>query len=283
MAPLPGINYRCILLRMKVAAVQFTPEFGQVAENRERAAELVRRAAADLVVLPEVAFTGYVFRGPDELETLAEPADGETCEFMIALARETDSVLCYGFPERRGDRFFNSAALVGPSGPLAVYRKIHLFMDEFGLFTPGEEPFFVVEALGVRLGMMICFDWYFPESARSLALLGAHILLHPANLVLPFCQNAMVTRCLENRVFAITANRGGLEKRAGQEMTFTGQSQITQPTGRYLRLPDAADDVVCQIIEPQLAENKKLTPRNDLLHDRRPDLYILGHMREIAR
>jgi predicted amidohydrolase len=159
---------------------------------------------------------------------------------------------------------------------VAVYRKIHLFMDEIGLFTPGDEPFAVVAANGVRLGMMVCFDWYFPESARSLALLGAQIILHPANLVLPFCQSAMITRCLENRVFAVTANRGGAEDRQGKEMRFTGRSQIARPDGTYERLPDDADAMLAAEIDPQRADNKKLTPLNDLLQNRRPHLYYLG-------
>jgi predicted amidohydrolase len=261
---------------MKIAAIQFTPEFGKVAENRIRCAELVRRAEADLAVVPEVAFTGYVFKGQDELAALAEPADGETAAFMIELARETDSLLCYGFPERRGDTFFNSSALVGPEGLVAVYRKVHLFMDEIGLFSPGPDPFAVVEARGLRLGMMICFDWYFPESARSLTLRGAQIILHPSNLVLPFCQDAMITRCLENRVFAVTANRGGEETRAGKRMAFTGRSQVTDPTGEYSRLPDAEDAFVAREIDPTLADRKMVTPRNHLLESRRPGLYHLG-------
>lgn len=260
---------------MKIAAVQFTPEFGRIVENRLRAAELVRQTAADLVVLPEVAFTGYVFKSPDELGALAEPADGETSAFMIALARETGALICYGWPEQHAGRHYNSAALVGPDGLLAVYRKIHLFMDELGLFTPGDKPFFVTEAAGVRLGLMICFDWYFPEAARSLALLGAQILLHPANLVLPYCQNAMITRCLENRVFAITANRGGAEMRQGRPMSFTGRSQIARPDGTYERLPDTQNAVLRLEINPTLADNKSISPQNDLLRDRRPGLYTL--------
>lgn len=258
---------------MKIAAVQFTPVFGRIAENRLRAAELVRQAAADLVVLPEVAFTGYVFKSKDELASFAEPADGETAAFMTALARETGSLLCYGWPELRHGRHFNSAALVGAEGLLAVYRKIHLFMDELGLFEPGDEPFFVTEGAGARLGVMICFDWYFPEAARSLALRGAQIILHPANLVLPFCQDAMITRCLENRVFAVTANRGGAEMRQGRPMPFTGRSQIARPDGTYDRLPDDRDAVLTARINPTLADNKSISPQNDLLRDRRPTLY----------
>ena len=130
---------------------------------------------------------------------------------------------------------------------------------------------------GVRLGMMICFDWIFPEVARTLALKGADILCHPTNLVLPFCQDAMVTRCIENRVFALTANRVGTERRAGQEFTFTGRSQVVTPRGEILTRADVDGEGVFVVdIDPMLARNKAVTDVNDVLGDRRPELYELG-------
>ena len=125
--------------------------------------------------------------------------------------------------------------------------------------------------------MMICFDWIFPEIARTLALKGADILCHSTNLVLPFCQDAMVTRCIENRVFALTANRVGTERRAGQELTFTGRSQVVTPRGEILTRADVVGEGVFIIeIDPLLARNKAITDVNDVLGDRRPELYELG-------
>ena len=122
---------------------------------------------------------------------------------------------------------------------------------------------------------MVCFDWVFPESVRSLALLGAQIILHSANLVMPYCQDAMITRCLENQVFAVTANRGGSENRAGKILTFTGRSQITRPDSTYERLPDDANGVLVSEINPTLADIKGITEHNHLWRDRRPQLYSL--------
>jgi len=261
---------------MKIAAVQFTPVFGEVEQNLLHAKEMIVRADADLVVLPELAFTGYVFRDRAELASFAEDRDGSSINFIADVARQTKTTICFGFPEQASGKIYNSAALVTPDGLAAVYRKIHLFKDELDILDPGEEPFFVTEVGGLRLGMMICYDWYFPESARSLALQGAQIILHPANLILPFCQNAMITRCLENKVFAITSNRGGLENRTGKSLKFTGLSQITRVDGTYERLPDDADGIVTADIDPTLADNKMMTSRNQLLRDRRPHLYFLG-------
>jgi predicted amidohydrolase len=121
---------------------------------------------------------------------------------------------------------------------------------------------------------MICFDWLFPESARCLSLDGALVLLHPSNLVLPFCQDAMRTRCLENRVFAVTANRCGEDARGGERLRFTGASQITGPRGEVLaRAP--ADRECVEVVEIDLEEarDKRVTSRNDLFGSRRPAAY----------
>ena len=124
---------------------------------------------------------------------------------------------------------------------------------------------------------MVLRRWIFPESARSLALQGAEIICHPANLVLPYCQRAMVTRSIENSVFSITANRIGSENRGGSELTFTGNSQILGTKGELL-VNAAETEEALQIVEinPEDARNKKITPLNSLFEDRRNNLYHLG-------
>jgi predicted amidohydrolase len=122
---------------------------------------------------------------------------------------------------------------------------------------------------------MVCFDWIFPESARVLALLGADIICHPANLVLPLCQQAMTTRSLENGVFSATANRIGTEARGGKKpLTFTGRSQILDPMGQALAgLGENETGVAVVAIDPAKAHDKKITEQNDRLKDRRPEHY----------
>lgn len=122
---------------------------------------------------------------------------------------------------------------------------------------------------------MICFDWFFPEVARSLALAGAEIIAHPANLILPYCPDAMVTRCIENRVFAITANRIGSEQRGGKRrLTCIGRSEVVDPKGRILRrAPSDKDSLEIVEINPHEARNKKISPRNHLFRDRRTQFF----------
>jgi predicted amidohydrolase len=126
-----------------------------------------------------------------------------------------------------------------------------------------------------RVGLMICFDWYYPESARTLALMGADIIAHPSNLVLPHCPDAMRTRCLENRVFAITCNRIGSEERGGKaKLTYIGQSEVVGPSGEILRRAKLDQKELGLVdIDPFESRQKHLNPYNDLLADRRPKLY----------
>jgi len=123
---------------------------------------------------------------------------------------------------------------------------------------------------------MICFDWLFPESMRSLALLGADIVAHPSNLVLPYCPQAMPLRCLENKVFAVTANRIGEEKRKeGQILKFIGQSEIVSPEARVIvRAPENEEALMVAEIDPQAARDKSLNPMNNIFDDRRPEMYV---------
>jgi len=263
---------------MIVGTLQIAPLFGEPEENVRRASEMIQGAGANLVVLPELVTTGYQFANREEAYGLAESVpDGPSTRAFSELARRDGTLICFGLPELAGGKLFNTAVLVGPSGLLLTYRKTHLFWDEWDIFTPGNLGFPVADlkAHGARVGIMICFDWVFPEATRLLALAGAEIVLHPSNLVLPYCQRAMVARSLENGVFTVTTNRTGTEKRAGKdEIRFTGGSQILDPKGETLASFGAEEEgLALAEVDPLKARDKKLTPRNDLFGDRRPELY----------
>ncbi len=219
------------MTQIRVAAIQTNPVFGEISANVESALAQLP-AQTDLAVFPELFNTGYQFHSRDEAWKMAEDLEtGPTCKHLRQAAASSNTVLIAGLAERAGDHVYNTAVLIRPDGSLEKYRKIHLFWDEKDIFTPGDLEFCVVTAAGARVGMMVCFDWVFPEAARTLALRGAEILCHPSNLVLQFCPDAMITRCLENRVFAITANRVGSENRTGQQLDFIGLSQVVGPGG----------------------------------------------------
>jgi predicted amidohydrolase len=259
----------------KIGFYQFCPRFGQVDQNLSQVVSALKRAEADLIVLPELAFTGYYFADREELCQIAEsPQDSATVDSLVSLCKERDFYLVTGFAERHLDRCFNSALLIGPQGIVHTYRKIHLFGTEQDCFDKGDTPLQVDEVHGMRVGMMICFDWVFPEVARTLMLQGADVICHPANLVLTYCQGAMVVRCVENLLFAITANRHGTERRPHGDLSFTGQSQIVAPKGELLhQSPPDRDDLHILEVDLAGARDKRIATHNDIVRDRRPDYY----------
>ena len=260
---------------MKVAVVQTDPAFGRKKDNIKQAISMMESVQADLYVLPELFACGYNFVEANEVGTLAEPfAAGYTYGEMSKFARSAGCYVVYGFAESSWGNLYNSAAIVGGDGSNGLYRKIHLFDREKLFFEPGDLGFNVFPTRFGAIGLMVCFDWYFPESARTLALKGAQLIAHPANLVLPNCPDGMRTRCLENRVFAVTANRIGTEDRGDRSLTYIGQSQITSPRGDILeRLPVEKAEIVSRELHLANADDKNLNPFNHLFNDRRPDIY----------
>jgi predicted amidohydrolase len=198
------------MLKMRIGFLQYNVVFGDKEANQRKILSLIGENCFDLLVLPELALTGYAMPSRAKTGELAEEfAAGATFEFFHDVARQQDGAIVFGFAERAGDKLYNSAALVCPDGTAYLYRKTHLFDLEKQWFDPGDTGFRVFEFRGARIGIMICFDWLFPESARTLMLRGADIICHPSNLVLPYCQDAMITRCLENRVFACRNGTAG--------------------------------------------------------------------------
>jgi len=263
---------------MRLGVAQTSPEFGERETNLAQLFSTLAAEKADLWVLPEFFATGYQFITADEVRSLAEPIpDGPTTEGLASFSREMGCFIVAGIPELAGSRVYNSSVLVGPDGYLASYRKIHLFGEEKRFFSPGDLGFPVIDIGCGRVGLMICFDHLFPEAARSLALQGADIIAHPANLIIPgLAERTMVVRALENGVFTATANRVGEEARGRVTLRYIGESQIVSPKGEVLvRLsPDRAELGVVEI-DPLEARDKSLTSHNDKLADRRPELYTI--------
>lgn len=256
---------------MKVGFLQTSPVFGKKDENIDTALAKINQLDADLVVLPELFSTGYQFTSKEEALALSEIVpDGETTRTLINLSKKKNLYVVAGIPERENGRCYNSAVLVGPNGFIGCYRKLHLFYNEKKWFESGNIEPEVYDIGKARIGIMICFDWFFPEVARYLALKGADIICHPANLVLPYCPQAMITRCIENRVFAITANRIGAEKRSEEALTFIGISQIVGTKGDiFYRASSDCEETTVVEIDPKAARNKQITPLNHLFNDRR--------------
>ncbi len=259
---------------MKVGFVQNNPVFANVQKNLDRVAKLLDGRRADLFVLPELFATGYQFKNRQEVHDLAEQVpDGTTTAALTAIAKKSNAFVVAGLPEADASHVYNSAVITGPNGYVGKYRKLHLFSTEKVCFDAGNLPLKVFDIGGAKVGVMICFDWYFPETARTLALLGADLIAHPSNLVLPHCPQAMITRCVENRVFAVTADRVGSEDRMGP-LRFIGQSQVVDPGGNIMtRASETEEEVQTIAIDLEKARDKSLNPHNHLFKDRREDFY----------
>ena len=242
-------------------------------ENLSRVKSILDEAdktKVDVLVLPELCNSGYVFNSLSEATESAESIPiGPMSSELLEWSRDGRLVVV-GICEQTKKGLYNSAAVFGNGEYITTYRKIHLFLNEADWFKPGQEEPPVIEYNGYRFGVMICFDWIFPEVTRVLALNGAQVILHPANLVLPYCQDAMVTRSIENRVFTATANRVGTERK----VNFSGLSQITDIKGhRICQMDREKVGIVSSEIDPKLADDKSITTRNDVLGDRHPELY----------
>jgi predicted amidohydrolase len=259
---------------MRIGFLQLRPRFGAVKENVRKATATLERISDATIVLPELFNSGYLFRNEEELASIAEAVPGGfTVSEMQKLAKRNRLNLVFGMAQKHRGKFYNSAVYVSSKGTVEVYQKVHLFDREKLFFTKGSS-FKVVSAGDAKLGLLICFDWVFPEVSRALALDGAHILCHPSNLILPYAQDAMKTRCIENRVFAITANRIGSERRGATSLAFTGKSQIVNPMGEVLAsASDRSESLRVVEIDVGEANNKNFTPNNNLFDDRVPPLY----------
>lgn len=256
--------------------IQFAPVFGEKEKNFNTVAALTRDIKADLLVLPELFATGYTFTSLEEVKSFSEPENGPTARFLMELSALTGVVMVGGFVEAYDGKYYNSCLVTDHERILGTYRKIHLFNKEKLWFSPGDRLPEVIDIGKAKIGAMICFDWVFPELCRTLALQGVQVIVHPSNLVLPWAQRALFARCIENRVFAITANRIGRETRGNDDFLFTGGSQIMSCTGEILSsAPTDQPFVGLSEFDPSKADQKMINPFNDLLDDRRPELYNL--------
>jgi predicted amidohydrolase len=267
----------------RIACHQLAPVVGDLEGNRARALDAIDAAAAagaHVLVLPELATSGYVFRDAEEARSLAEPADGPSLAQWAERAARHGMVIAAGFAEAGDDgRLYNSAALVDPTGVRAVYRKAHLWDAEPDFFTPGDAPAPVVDTEHGRIALMVCYDLEFPEWVRGVALRGAELLCVPTNW--PFEPRPDGERPMEvvhvmshastNRLVVAACDRCGTER--GVE--WTAGTAIAGTRGWLLaRVPGDAPALIHADVDLATARDKALGPRNDALADRRPALYV---------
>jgi predicted amidohydrolase len=261
---------------LNVSAIQFNPIFLDLESNRKTIHQLIQTSISKydskLIVLPELAFSGYNFENINQVKKTAEEIPtSESCQMLKEVAKINKVFIIAGINEKVAEKFYNSAVVFGPKGYISTYRKIQLYANEKEFFTSGDLPLQIFKIEDYRIGIMICFDWFFPEIPRTLALLGADVVCHLMNAVIPdgaYIGDTFHSRW--NRIFIVLANRIGEER----NLKFIGRSTIIDPTGNLLaQAPSDQEAVIYSSIDPKLARNKYLNEKNHVLNDRRTEFY----------
>jgi predicted amidohydrolase len=267
---------------IRVAGMQIEPRLGKVSDNLERILLGLSHAAiagARLAVFPECALSGYGFGSREEGFVHAVPVDGTEVKRIAEAVVRTGCACVFGLLERDGSRLYNASVLVGLEGVVGIYHKVHLpFLGVDMFVDPGDRPFAVQEVFGLRIGMHICYDGSFPETARVLTLLGAELIVLPTNWPTHSecaAEHMIPTRAMENTVYVMAVNRVGVES----GFRFIGGSSIADPSGTVLtRAGGDAEEMLVADIDPLRARTKHLIRvpgRHEInrIADRRPDFY----------
>jgi len=258
--------------------MQTDPKIGKVDDNLAQIVSAIEDTWCDLIVLPECALTGYGFDLPIEARAASLVVPNPATDAVTKACKRHRRWAIFGLLERCGDRFYNSAVLVGPDGVIGTYRKMHLpFLGVDRFAWPGDLGFPVFETPLGRIGMLICYDLSFPEAARALKLNGAEIICVPTNWPQAAeisCIHAPPVRAQENHVWLVTANRVGEES----GFTFRGESRICDPDGRVLEVSGTGVGSIAAEIQPEAADRNRLIIRPgqyeiDRIGSRRPDHY----------
>jgi len=263
---------------MLITIVQSFPKYADTASNLDFIHRTIDTVETDLLVFPELATSGYFFTEKSDLISHALIWN-ESSELLHIQKRstETNTIIVIGFPEREGEALYNSAGIFMPNAIQSkVYRKTHLFYKEHLIFEQGNTGFFCVHDTvhDCMIGIMICYDWRFPEVARTLALQGADLIVCPANLVTTLSGKVFPARAIENKVYVAVANRVGEESLEGETLLFRGESAIYDYLGERMAMASFGnEEIIHAEINPQETRNKTFNSVNDIFKDRRPDMY----------
>jgi len=261
----------------RVAAIQFEPTLFSKSANLEALLRLSEEAAAGgakLIVTPEMATTAYCWATRDEIAGDVEPVPGPTTRRFGEIAAAHDCWIVVGLAEvdPETDIYYNSAVLIGPEGPVGLYRKTHAYISEPKWAKDGDLGLPVFETPIGRIAMTICMDACYPETARVPALAGADVICFPTNWLSEKSPSpSWMARAAENGVYLVAANRYGLER----GVQFSGGSAVIDPDGSLQSVLDSGDGIVWGWIDPARARDKRpLSGRpEDLIADRRPAAY----------
>jgi (R)-amidase len=235
--------------------------------NVQRVLEVIgkRAAGTDLIVFPETTLSGFPTR--DTVADVAQPLDGAALTRVRNAAREAGVAVAVGLAERDGNRFYNTTVLIDEQGELALrYRKTHLWASDVGVFEAGDR-YEVCSFKGMIVGLLICYDIEFPETARAVASIGADLLIVTNGNMDPFGpvhRRAIVARAMENQMFAALVNRTGT---GDDNLTFPGESALIDPFGEVVCEAGTGETVLQATLDAARLEGAREHYR--YLHDAR--------------
>ncbi|MEM2098493.1 MAG: carbon-nitrogen hydrolase family protein [Candidatus Bathyarchaeia archaeon] len=264
--------------KIKIALAQMSPKRGDKTANLRKIEENIMKAKeqdAKIVIFPELALTGYVIR--DQIYELAETIPGPSTKKVEQIAEKTGRYIIFGAPEiseKTQATLFNTAVLIGPQGIIGKYRKkylpTHSVFEEKRYFRPGYQTAAFSTPIG-NIGMLICYDLFFPEVSRLTRLKGAQLIVtisaSPATRR-TFFEVLTAARAIENTAFIAYVNLAGVE----DGLQFWGGSRVVSPTGELLAKAkyDEEDFIMCEVNFTDLRQAEVFIPT---LRDLRPELY----------
>lgn len=256
----------------KLAQIQFAPLLGDVNANCEKAESLISQCFdKQLIILPELSDTGYNF--PNRKYAFDLAFDIDKSPFVKMLLRKSEEMstgIVSGICEKVGDKLYNSSIFVSNGKIIGTYRKIHLFMNEKDIFESGTGGLEVHKIGDVNVGILICFDYLFPEVWRIIAQKNADLIAHPSNLVTYNAFKVVPAQAIINKVFIATTNRIGSER----DLTFAGRSFICQPNGNIIKEAGKdTEEIIESSLDTTLSKDKMITARNHVFNDLKPESY----------
>lgn len=271
----------CMSAPFKIAAAQIDIKLGDASVNVKRMEEILRETSwqqAQLTIFPEAALCGYCFESLEEALQFSEPIDGPSIQRLSNVCAEIDSHCIFGMLETDGQELFNTCVLLGPTGMVGRYRKVHLPKLGVDQFTTAGDQFKPFQVGDLSVGLNICYDSAFPEAARILSLQGADLIALPTNWPPgAFCnaEHVINARAMENGIYYAAVNRVGEER----GFRFIGKSRICDPDGGNIAVADHDQEAILYAtVDPELARNKRKVRvpgkhEIDRFADRRPDVY----------
>lgn len=236
---------------MKIGFLQFDVKHKDITSNLNYVSGALSTKQFDLIVLPELFTTGYLFNSKEELSRYSGNLNSsKSIDKLTQLAGSKDAYIVGTFPELADGEIFNTAVLIGPEGICGTQRKLHITKYEKSLFSPGNEiNSFTVK--GINIGIVTCFDSWFPEIFRILNQNNVDLICMPANFGGSKTLDIMKVRSMENNVHSIICNRTGRESIDGLDADFCGSSRIIDPGGNLLNPPQSGEDIFITEINPK--------------------------------